>query len=82
MFAYCTVSVEELALATKVEDLMALLDCACPTTVIGLSWMTHMISVLSEDQKKKVKVEPTSRVYKIGGGERRPSKYVVKFPCN
>ena len=28
-----TFSVEELALATKVEDLRALLDCACPTTV-------------------------------------------------
>ena len=77
-----TVSVEKLALATKVEDLRALLDCACPTTVTGLSWMKQMIAELTPDQKKKVKVEPTSRIYKFGGGERRPSKYVVKFPCN
>ena len=77
-----TATIEELILTTQTEDLRALIDCACPTTVTGLSWMKRMISELSEEQKEKVRINPSSRVYKFGGGERRPSKYVVQFPCN
>ena len=77
-----TQNMNELILATRVEDLRALLDCACPSTVTGLAWMKKMISELSVEQKKKVIIEPSSRVYKFGGGERRASKYAVKFPCN
>ena len=58
-----TQNMEELILATRVEDLRALLDCACPSTVTGLTWMKKMISELSVEQKKKVIVEPSSRVY-------------------
>ena len=77
-----TESMEALTLASQIEDLRALLDCACPSTVCGLAWLKKMISELSEEQKKKVQIEPSSRVYKFGGGERRASKYAVKFPCN
>ena len=75
-------SMEELVMITRESELRALLDCACPTTVTGLAWLKEMISRLSKEDKKHIKIFPTNRVYKFGGGEKRKSKYIVKFPCN
>lgn len=60
----------------------ALIDCACPNTVAGVVWTKQFISQLSEDQKLKVEVTESQRVYKFGGGERRPSKCLVRLPCS
>ena len=73
---------EQLVYSTNVQESRALIDCACPSTVAGLTWVKKMISQLTIAQKKKVIVESSNRIYKFGGGERRASKYSVKFPCN
>ena len=77
-----TATMEELVLITRSEELRSLLDCACPTTVTGLEWLKTLLSRLSEKDKKSVEILPSNRVYKFGGGEKRASKYIVRFPCN
>jgi hypothetical protein len=77
-----TATVEELVLITRSEELRSLLDCACPTTVTGLEWLKTLLSRLSGKDKKSVEIFPSNRVYKFGGGEKRASKYIVRFPCN
>ena len=72
---------EDLCLATKDRSRnIALVDCACPTTVAGQDWIKDY--VLSLPQENKPVVEKSERVYKFGGGERRPSKGVISLPCN
>ena len=60
---------------------IALLDCACPTTVVGLSWIKEYINKPSQSQKNKVRTENSQRVFKFGGGEKRNSKVAVSLPC-
>ena len=50
---------------------VALIDCACPTTVAGTRWIEEFIEKLPPSQKKKIKSEQSKRVFKFGGGEKR-----------
>ena len=73
-------SLEDLALLT-VEKSYVLIDCACPSTVTGKEWMNQFFNSLNEEDKSKVSVEESMKVYKFGGGERRKSLGKVVFPC-
>ena len=77
-------TLEELGLdKNKKEDVsIALIDCACPTTVAGSQWAKDFVSKLSLSQKDKIKTEATQRVFKFGGGEKRKSKVALTLPCN
>ena len=72
---------EDLCLAVDEDRNIALIDSACPTTVAGIEWIRSFASCLPENQKKHLKIEKSSRVYKFGGGEKRPSKGVIVLPC-
>ena len=77
-----TEKLEKLCLVTGSDKNRCLIDCACPNTVTGTAWLNHFISQLSEKQKQKMEVNESQRVYKFGGGEVRPSRCVVRLPCN
>ena len=70
-----------LATAADNEDCV-LIDCACPTTVAGEKWIMAFIEKLSPEDKKRVKLEKSERMFKFGGGEKRESKCLLDFPCN
>ena len=70
-----------LATAVENEDCV-LIDCACPTTVAGEKWIMGFIKNLSPEDKKRVKLEQSERMFKFGGGEKRKSKCLLEFPCN
>ena len=70
-----------LATTIKNED-SVLIDCACPTTVAGEKWIMKFIQKLSKEDKKRVKLETSERIFKFGGGEKRKSKCLLEFPCN
>ena len=70
-----------LATAAHNED-SVLIDCACPTTVAGEKWIMGFIQKLSPEDKKRVKIEKSERMFKFGGGEKRKSKCRIDFPCN
>ena len=77
-----TEKLEKLCLITGEEENKALIDCACPNTVAGSAWLKFFISQLTENQRQKMMVTQSQRVYKFGGGEIRPSKCLVRLPCN
>ena len=60
---------EKLCLVTGYSENRTLIDCACPNTVAGTAWLKHFISQLSENQRQKMEVKESQRVYKFGGGE-------------
>ena len=72
---------EDLCLAVDEDRNIALIDSACPTSVAGIEWIRSFASCLPENQKKHLKIEKSSWVYKFGGGEKRPSKGVIVLPC-
>ena len=74
-------SLEELILLT-VEKTSVLIDCACPSTVTGVNWMTEFLNSLCEEDRRKVIIEESIKVYKFGGGEKRRSLAKVVFPCH
>ena len=59
----------------------AVVDCACPTTVAGETWMRDFLEQLDQETKKMVKTFSSERVFKFGGGKKRVSMGVVIFPC-
>ena len=77
-----TNKLEDICLVEGQKENKVLLDCACPNTVAGVTWMKNYISQLSSKQRQKVEVSASQRVYKFGGGEMRPSKCVVAIPCH
>ena len=74
-------SLEDLCLTMGEDRNIALVDSACPTTVAGMEWIRSFASSLPENQRKLLKTEISSWVYKFGGGEKRPSKGVIVLPC-
>ena len=59
----------------------ALVDCACPRTVAGLEWVKSFMEGLSKDERSKINLRGSTRVFRFGGGETRKSLYVVDLPC-
>ena len=80
----CLVSetIQNLCLLTKTSDPRALIDCACPSKVVGVDWLKEFLSRFDAEQREAVEIFPSKKIYKFGGGETRPSKYKVKFPCH
>ena len=74
-------ALDKLILLT-VDTIEAVVDCACPTTVSGESWMQKFCEELDETSKRKIKIEESNRMFKFGGGEKRKSKGLVTFPCH
>ena len=74
-------SVEELALVTT-DEKEALVDCACPNTVSGKKWIEEFCSDLDADDKLKVSISESGKIYKFGGGEKRKSLAKIVFPCH
>ena len=74
-------TLEKLCLAAGFEKDRALINCGCPNIVAGIAWIKYFISNLSEKEKQKIEVKASNRVYKFGGGERRPSKCQIRLPC-
>ena len=68
--------------ATITQEDCVLIDCACPTTVAGEKWIMSFIEGLSVEDKKRVKMEKSDRMFKFGGGEQRKSKCLLEFPCS
>ena len=76
-------SLDKLCPTTEMKSTsVALIDCACPTTVAGTRWIKEFMEKLPPSQKKKIKYEQSKRVFKFGGGEKRNSKAAVILPCN
>ena len=44
--------------------------------------MDDFYNSLDEEDRKKVSIEKSSKVYKFGGGEKRTSLGKVVFPCH
>ena len=57
----------------------AVLDSACTSTVCGRAWLDNYVSSLSEKDRCQVTSEPSSRVFKFGGGTQLKSEgeYVI-----
>ena len=76
-------SLETLCLVCPEEtSMLALIDCACPTTVAGQVWVSQFLGLLSPSDLDKVKLDSSSKIYKFGGGERRRSLGVATIPVN
>ena len=59
-----------------------LIDCACPSTVVGSVWIKEFLESLPKEWTEIVSYEESEKVYKFGDGEIRESKGTVIFPCN
>ena len=73
-------SLKDLILVTTSEK-DALVDCACPNTVAGKKWVEEFCSCLDNDDKLKVTITESVKIFKFGGGEKRMSLGQVVFPC-
>ena len=72
---------------SKINDLIsetqgyAVLDCGCPNTVCGEKWMENYISLLVEDDRKRIEFEPSSQTFTFGDGAEVKSKRTMNIPC-
>ena len=80
-FVLITESLSTLCLLTKNEKRIGIVDCACPTTVAGVDWMVGFNESLDERARNQVCIEPSNRMFKFGGGEKRSSLHAVTIPC-
>ena len=73
-------SEKELCLMVAETDNRAVLDSACTSTVSGKSWYNNYVKTLSRKGRKKLKITPSSKVFKFGDGEKKPSLKSVRLP--
>ena len=72
---------------SKINDLVCetrdytVLDCGCPNTVCGERWMKNYISCLVEDDRKRIKFEPSLQTFTFGDGTEVKSKRTMTIPC-
>lgn len=59
----------------------AVLDSACSSTVCGRNWMKCYLDSLDAQDKAQVKVEPGTKWFKFGGGERLQSEGFYTIPA-
>ena len=50
-----------------------LLDTGCVRTVSSRTWMNNFIKTLSARSRENIKVFPSSKIFRFGGGEKRTS---------
>ena len=58
------------------------LDTGCIESVASSEWINAFIEYLHPSTRKLVKVEKSNRVFKFGGGEKRPSIGTFHIPCS
>ena len=58
------------------------LDTGCVESVCATNWLNTFIHYLHPSTRKLIKVEPSSRVFKFGGGEKRKSVGTFHIPCS
>ena len=59
----------------------ALLDSGCSKTVAGEEWINDYISKLSDKDREKVKLEPSTESFTFGDGKTQQSLRKIIFPC-
>ena len=69
-----------LALIYEETEGKRVLDCAYTSPVAGENWIQEFIKSLSEEDKKKIVEEKSTRTFKFGGGEVRSSIICVTLP--
>ena len=76
-------------LASKEQDLMlyeslarAIIDCGCTKTVAGETWVQEYLSLLSEEERKKVEMtaKQSSTLYRFGDGRETKSMKELVIP--
>ena len=74
---------DEVCLATSTKkETNLLIDCACPTTVAGEKWIMGFNEQFFKEDKQRVQVKSSKKIFKFGGGETRKSKCIFEFPCS
>ena len=58
------------------------LDTGCVESVCATKWLNTFIGYLHPSTRKMIKVEPSNRVFKFGGGEKRKSVGTFHIPCS
>ena len=81
-FCFLSTCDQEVCLLSQNNFQRALIDCACPTTVSGLTWLKNFIANMPTPHKEKISVWKSSKVYKFGDGGIKQSKYTVLLPVN
>ena len=59
----------------------AILDSGCSTTVCGEHWLGNFVQSLSDEDRFKIKIEPSSQTFTFGDGNTVTSKRKVTIPC-
>ena len=72
---------EDLCLFTSEARNSAVLDSGCTASVAGQSWVDCYLQTLDDDQQANIKIQPSNRLFKFGGGESKLSKGKVEIPC-
>ena len=57
-----------------------LLDCGATKTVAGEVWVSQLMTILSEEVKKKITRRPEKRKFRFGNGVLFPSQEQVSIP--
>ena len=57
---------------TKIQtDLNAIIDIACTKTIAGEKWLNKFLKNLDDTLINQVKVNPSGRIFKFGGGHHK-----------
>ena len=71
---------EELCFLLEEAGIRGVLDTACSKSVAGLKWISKYTEDLPQDITESLKLQPSSKIYQFGGGEKRKSMGCVKLP--
>ena len=76
------VSQQENELCYLVEEAgtRGVIDTGCSKSVSGLGWVEKYTNTISPNFAQSLQLQPSSKVYEFGGGERRQSKGCVTLP--
>ena len=59
-----------------------IVDTGCVETVCGKDWIKDILDFMEDKTRKLVRVSPSSKVFRFGGGERKPSLGEYIIPIN
>ena len=76
------VSLEEQQLCLLIEEAgsRGVLDTACSRSVAGFVWVQNYTTSVSPQFAETLKVNPSTKIYQFGGGERRLSQGTLSLP--
>ena len=83
MFVGCASSQADNNLQSLVNESKgyAILDSGCSTTVCGEKWLENFVESLSDEERFKIKIEPSAQNFTFGDGKTVVSKRKVTVPC-